>query len=156
MNRKGTYLLNNAFIKEYPSNGSYDYTAFSWTINYTNGRKHTLCAAIPVKKSTEPSTQQNSNGRASSSEARANLNSRRALPNPYERKKVWTISDSKNSHKLISLKKFKKWIQAIQEHIRYSDSHAQLSQNENSALMPLESLQQNLNVLRFLIYLILH
>ncbi len=32
-NRKGTYFLNNAFIKEYPSNGSHDFPAYSWTIN---------------------------------------------------------------------------------------------------------------------------
>lgn len=39
---------------------------------------------------------------------------------------------------------FKKWIQAINEHIRFSDSN--LQQNECQNLLPMESLQQNLNV----------
>lgn len=77
-NRKGTYFLNNAFIKEYPnsSNGN-DFPAFSWTINYTNGRKHTLCSAIPIKKRSEiqdPSGNQKP--------------SKRTHLNPAERKKV--------------------------------------------------------------------
>ena len=82
-NRKGTYLLNNAFIKEYPNNGSYDYSAFSWAINYTNGRKHTLCAALPSKKKSNDLTSGHT-----SNDSRNGSNNQRIQISPYERKKV--------------------------------------------------------------------
>lgn len=49
-NCRGKYFLNNAFIREYPNTGQHDFSSFSWTIHYTNGRKHTLCSANPIKK----------------------------------------------------------------------------------------------------------
>lgn len=97
-NRKGTYFLNNAIIKEYThSHGAHtasssstgsgtptstnDFWAYSWTINYTNGRKHTLCSAIPIKKRAEYALE------SSDDHSRKNANKRAHL-NPAERKKV--------------------------------------------------------------------
>ena len=88
-NRKGSYFLNNAFIKEYPSNNNnHDFPAYSWTINYTNGRKHTLSSAIPIKKKTEllmNGTNSVGNGSAAGNDQKK---SKRTHLNPLERKKV--------------------------------------------------------------------
>jgi hypothetical protein len=63
--------LNNAIIKEYPNAAQNDYSSFSWTINYTNGRKHTLCA-LPSKRKMSAIRNSLANGKK----------------NPAERKKV--------------------------------------------------------------------
>ena len=86
-NRKGSYFLNNAFIKEYQSNNNQDFPAYSWTINYTNGRKHTLSSAIPIKKKTEHLINEvNASGAIGSGSEQKK--SKRTHLNPLERKKV--------------------------------------------------------------------
>lgn len=103
------FLFLPLFLKEYPTNGNTENPEHSWTINYTNGRKHTLSSAL-VNKKKNPNLQQLRGKRSST-----------------ERKQ--------------------KWISAMNEHIRFSESQVESQQNENKKqLMPMESLQQNLNV----------
>lgn len=125
VNRKGTYYLNNAFIGDYPVNSSTDYPEYSWTVNFTNGRKHTLCSALVSRK--KKNTDLNRSLSKESSKSK-NQSQKRTPLNPSERKK--------------------KWIQAINEHIRFTESQFESQQNENKTLMPMESLNQNLNILK--------
>ncbi len=73
-------------IKENSNNTTYgDYSSYTWTINYTNGRKHTLCSALALKKkASNYSTRENN-----SNKKQSNINNnKRSQLNPAERKKV--------------------------------------------------------------------
>ena len=75
------------------------FLAFSWTINYTDGRKHTLCSAISAKKGSSQANAESASSFSSTTitgerSARQKLSSsRRAQLNPSERKKVSKYSN---------------------------------------------------------------
>lgn len=73
------------------------------------------------------------------------ISTKRTQLNPLDRKRVKYFILS-IYFKQINQRKNKKWIEAIKEHIEYSDSHMQAQNNEAQVIMPLESLQKYLNV----------
>ena len=68
-------------LKDYPTNSGADNPEYSWTINFTNGRKHTLCSALDTKRRTS------SRHSKDSSQAKP-LSTKRTHLNPAERKRV--------------------------------------------------------------------
>ncbi|CAF0709040.1 unnamed protein product [Brachionus calyciflorus] len=124
-NRKGTYFLNNAIIREYADNGQEDYLAYSWTILYTNGKKHTLCSLLSYKRKNNGTSEHAGFRSHIKEKTRSLVTAKRTQLKPIERKK--------------------KWIDAIKEHIKYSDSHLGASTNNETQAMPIESLHKYLN-----------
>jgi hypothetical protein len=147
-NARGKYILNNAFIRDQPNNGQHDFSACSWVINFTNGRKHTLCSAIPNKKKSAKTIEFPAVASTAATAAAVSGATSTELASNTELDSNGS-NIIKQKSQLNPLERKKKWIQAFKEHIRYSDSHVQAHNKEaQQKILPLESLQQNLNSLK--------
>lgn len=71
------------YKKDYP--GSTENPEHCWTINFTNGRKHTLSSALVSKRKGETSKQ---TSREANKKLNASATQRRSHLNPVERKNV--------------------------------------------------------------------
>lgn len=128
-NRKGTYSLECATIEEYQNSSPSNYLSYSWTINFPDGRQHTLCSLMSTSKKMGgiPKTPSVS---TACSKITSKVSTGKSPLNPTDRKK--------------------KWIDAFKQHVEYMDAHPSEvnSYQRQMSIVPTERIEQQINILK--------